>query len=239
MVKTDLLAATYAQVGGVEVPEDSTDVIIVRHGETTWNHDHRLQGQTDTPLNETGKAQAEAVGARLGSCGLDIAQIFSSDLSRAYDTAMQIAKRIGQQVIRLEALRERHLGVLQGFTPRESKEKQPKAYSAFVSHLSSLTIPGGGESLDEVKERASKALESIAKGYRGRRVVVVAHGGTMNVLHEYATGKEPPSKVVNAAINLVRVHVDGSWNVLLWGDIAHLKACGYDKSAFGGGVESA
>ncbi|GJP40162.1 hypothetical protein CLOM_g24444 [Closterium sp. NIES-68] len=222
------------------IPAGSTDVVLVRHGETFWNHDHRLQGQLDTELNAAGLAQAQAVAARFATWEFPFCAIYASDLRRAADTAQAIADRAGfPGIVRDVGLRERHIGHLQGCLAHEAPLKQPEAFKAFHSEDPSTAIPGGGESMAQLVERTSKTVDKIARNHRGKRVVVVCHGAVMMALHRHALGHDSSMGVINASINVVRVSADHTWRVLHWGDVKHLDGMEFDHDGFGGGKDSA
>uniref|UniRef100_M0ZJF5 Phosphoglycerate mutase n=1 Tax=Solanum tuberosum TaxID=4113 RepID=M0ZJF5_SOLTU len=118
-----------------------TEIIVIRHGETEWNADGRIQGHLDVELNDIGRQQATAVAARL-SKEPRISVIYSSDLKRAHETAEIIARSCGDlEVIKDPDLRERHLGDLQGISLREAAKSQPLAYKAFLSDRNDQVIP--------------------------------------------------------------------------------------------------
>ncbi|CAI5977004.1 unnamed protein product [Closterium sp. NIES-64] len=222
------------------IPADATDVVLVRHGETFWNHDHRLQGQLDTELNAAGLAQAQAVATRFATWEFPFCAIYASDLRRAADTAQAIADRAGSRgIVKDAGLRERHIGHLQGCLAHEAPFKQPEAFKAFQSSDPTVTIPGGGESMAQLVERTSKTVEKIARHHRGKRVVVVCHGAVMMALHRHALGHDSSMGVINASINVVRLSADHTWRVLHWGDVKHLEGVEFDHDGFGGGKDSA
>ncbi|KAL8539546.1 hypothetical protein ACS0TY_001233 [Phlomoides rotata] len=143
------------------------EIIVIRHGETEWNADRRIQGHLDVDLNDVGRQQAVAVADRL-SREPRISAVYSSDLRRAFDTAEIIAKRCGVlEVTKDPGLRERHLGDLQGLVLRDAAKVNPVAHKAFVSKRDDIEIPGGGESFKQLCERCTLALDRIAKKHRG------------------------------------------------------------------------
>ncbi|KAJ7552267.1 hypothetical protein O6H91_06G048100 [Diphasiastrum complanatum] len=214
------------------------ELILVRHGETTWNASGRLQGQAESELNETGKRQAQVVAERLAKDQPHIYAVYSSDLKRAYDTAKMIAEKLScSKVETYEGLRERHLGNLQGFTSSEARSRDPKAYKAFVSSWEEEPIPGGGESLAELYARTKATLEEIAQENQGRKVVIVTHGGLLRAVHILAKGL-PCGEIHNASINVISISDENDWAVRSWGDIKHLKKVGHLGSGFGGDKES-
>ncbi|KAI3984222.1 hypothetical protein MKX01_011176 [Papaver californicum] len=149
-----------------EVPHNVDEIVLVRHGETTWNNAGRIQGSLESELNEAGWKQAYAIAARLGK-ELKPAAIYSSDLKRAKNTAEMIAKTCQIPEVReVPELKERHVGSLQGYYWREIQEKEPEAYRAFFSSEKDLEIPGGGESFNQLCERSVSALEEIASKHK-------------------------------------------------------------------------
>ncbi|XP_073018794.1 phosphoglycerate mutase-like protein 4 [Primulina eburnea] len=199
------------------------EIIVIRHGETGWNVDGRLQGQLDVDLNETGRLQAFLVAERL-SKEPKISAVYSSDLKRASYTAQLIAKKCGvHQVNKDPKLRERHVGVLQGVIARETAISHPEAHKAFVSLRRDQEIPGGGESLNQLYERSTSALQRIANKHQGERVVVVSHDVTIRALHRKVSPQgKPIGKVINTSLNVFLVSDKGEWIVKTWGDVNHL-----------------
>jgi broad specificity phosphatase PhoE len=143
-----------------------TTILLVRHGETDWNRDRRVQGHSDTPLNETGRAQARALAEELAQTGLDA--VYSSDLLRAYETARIVAESKGLDVTAIRELRERHFGTWEGMTDDEIFSRFPEARHGPW---------GDAETKDEMAERVLDGLGRIAALHDGGRVLVVTHGG--------------------------------------------------------------
>eukprot|EP00850_Spirogloea_muscicola_P002058 SM000008S22147 [mRNA] locus=s8:84100:85827:- [translate_table: standard] len=219
------------------VPAGCAELVVVRHGETTWNRDGRLQGHAESPLSEQGRQQASALAARLSAGDLPAAVVYSSDLQRAHDTALAIGSACCLEVQTDAALRERNLGCLQGLTHAEAHGQWPHEWRAFTSM--DQPIRGNGESRLQFYSRVKGAVEAIASHNQGKRIIIVSHGGVLNAIHYHATGKGPPGRVVNASINIIRVSNDKLWSILLWGDVCHLSNVGYLQSAFGGDKNSA
>jgi len=145
-----------------------TTILLVRHGETDWNRDRRVQGHSDTPLNDTGRAQARQLAADLA--GEHIDAVYASDLARAYETARIVADSRGLDVTALREFRERHFGTWEGMTDAEVLERFPHA----------ATGPwGDAETVDEMATRVFDALQRIADSHPGGRVLVVSHGGPL------------------------------------------------------------
>ncbi|XP_050372657.1 phosphoglycerate mutase-like protein 4 [Argentina anserina] len=211
------------------------EIMVIRHGETAWNADGRIQGHLDVELNDAGRQQAAVVADRLSKEDA-ISHVYSSDLKRAYETAQIIAARCGGlNVVTDPDLRERHLGDLQGLVFRDAAKLSSKAFQAFNSHRTCQDIPGGGESLDQLYDRCTAALERIGGKHKGERVVVVTHGGVIRSLYQRAcpNGKSI-GKVTNTSINTFHLYDEDKWIIKSWGDVSHLKETDYLESGFGG-----
>jgi probable phosphoglycerate mutase len=199
-----------------------THFIVVRHGETAWNAQGRVQGHLDSPLNEEGLVQALLVGERLGAERFD--QFFCSDLGRARQTAQPIADRSGKLPTTTSQLRERNLGVFQGLTGIECEQTYPDDYHRFRQREPDHAMPGG-ESIRELYQRVTSCFEALAAEHPDQRIVVVTHGGVLDALYRHANGTplEHPRDfpTFNASLNWVR-HEKGNWLIERWGDISHL-----------------
>jgi broad specificity phosphatase PhoE len=145
-----------------------TTILLVRHGETDWNRERRVQGHSDTPLNVTGRAQAQRLAEDLA--GEHIDAVYSSDLARAYETARIVADARGLDVTALRDFRERHIGTWEGMTDDEVLQRFPHATSGPW---------GDAETVDEMADRVYGALQRIADSHPGGRVLVVSHGGPL------------------------------------------------------------
>lgn len=203
----------------------TTRICLVRHGETAWNAERRLQGHIDIPLNDIGLAQARATAASLTNQSFEAA--YASDLLRARQTADAIAARCTLQPAIDARLRERHYGVFQALTYDEARARFPEDYQHFESRDPEFVFPGGGESLRQFAARIHEALHDIATRHKGGTVLVVTHGGVLDVAHRLATGKplETPRDftIPNAALNWIeRDGVD--WRLIAWAEQRHLKS---------------
>ncbi|KAJ0087069.1 hypothetical protein Patl1_09024 [Pistacia atlantica] len=218
---------------------DYAEIIVVRHGETGWNADGRIQGHLDVELNHVGRQQAAAVANRI-SKEMKISAVYSSDLKRAMETAHIIASTCDiPEVTTDPELRERHLGDLQGFTLQEAAALKPDAYLASLSPRTDQEIPGGGESFDQLYNRCISSLQKIGKKHRGEKVVLVTHGGVVRAFHKRSAPTEKlPGKIMNASVNIFRL-AEEEWMINTWGDISHLSETGYLETAFGGDKTSA
>lgn len=200
----------------------AAEFIVVRHGETAWNAEGRIQGHLDSPLNEEGLAQALLLGDRLAR--EPFSQLYSSDLGRALQTVQPIADRSGHRVATDVRLRERHLGIFQGLTGSECARLSSEHYARFRARDPDHVIPEG-ESVRQVYERVIRVFGDFARQHAGERVVVVTHGGVLDAVHRLVLGipLEQPRDfpIFNASLNLVRCE-DGHWSMVRWGDISHL-----------------
>ena len=200
----------------------ATRLLVVRHGETAWNVEGRIQGHVDIALNALGQAQARALGERLLHDKFDA--VYASDLQRAYETARFAVRDAGRVVIPEPRLRERHLGVLQGLTGQEALIRQPAAWNAFKSRDPALTLEGG-ESLDEFSRRATGLVEELVQRHAGARLLLVTHGGVLDALYRHATGmalaRARDFPLYNASVNVLH-HEGNGWRIETWGDISHL-----------------
>ncbi|MDY0072068.1 MAG: histidine phosphatase family protein [Thauera sp.] len=199
---------------------------LVRHGETAWNAQGRLQGHVDIPLNETGRAQADALRQRLASLDEGFAALYCSDLLRTRQTAAGIAEARQLQPIHDARLRERHYGIFQGLTHDEGARLDPVSHGRFRAREPAFALPGSGESLLGFAARVREALDEIATRHAGESVLVVTHGGVLDIAHRLtqATALELPRQfnIPNAALNWLEAE-HGQWRLLSWGDEAHLE----------------
>lgn len=160
---------------------------VVRHGRTAWNADGRFQGQTDVPLDETGRAQAVALGAFLAADRFDIA--IASDLVRARETATIV---LGERSVSLEtdpAWREMRFGVWEGLAWPEIVARQPELAGDTEAKPKSYT-PDGGEAFDDVCARVEAGLRAVdARVSDGSRVLIVTHAGVLHAILRVALGE--------------------------------------------------
>ena len=150
-----------------------TRLLLVRHGETDWNAEGRLQGHTDRPLSDYGRRQARALAEELADEPLDA--LYASDLARARETAEIVGARLGLPVVLEPDLREKNWGTWEGLTPTERAEVE------FV-----------GESTEQHEERTLGALRRIAERHPGGRILVVTHGGSVRRAQTAALGLALP-----------------------------------------------
>jgi broad specificity phosphatase PhoE len=158
---------------------DRTRVYLVRHGESTWNPTGRYQGRIDTELSELGQQQAELLGARLSAVKLNA--VFSSPLQRAHDTAYAIASRHGLAVHEEPDLTEMDHGQWCGLLKSEVEHKFGPLLQRWYEHPATVDMPGG-ESLSQVQQRATTAIQAVIKAWPGGTVAVCTHDVVLKVL---------------------------------------------------------
>jgi 2,3-bisphosphoglycerate-dependent phosphoglycerate mutase len=207
-----------------------TRITAIRHGETAWNVDTRIQGQLDVGLNAKGRWQADRAGAALADEQIDA--VYSSDLWRAYDTALSVAQPHGLTIQTDEALRERGFGEFEGRTFAQIEAALPEQALLWRKRVPEFA-PTGGESLLLFRERVMSCIQGLAAQNTGKHIVIVSHGGVMDVLYRAATGLDLQAarswELTNAAIN--RLLWNGEHLSLVgWADTSHIDNAVYDET---------
>jgi 2,3-bisphosphoglycerate-dependent phosphoglycerate mutase len=218
-----------------------TRFFFIRHGETAWNRDKRIQGHIDIPLAESGFAQAERLAARLARKaraaqsangahtahdGALLDAIYSSDLQRAQQTAQPTASALGLPLQLRVGLRERAYGVFQGHDSSEIAQRYPDAYAVWQTRDPGFA-PEGGESSRTFHHRVLHTVASIAAAHPGGRIACITHGGVLDCIYRHARGlaldapRDYP--LLNASINTVDFDDLGRASVVAWADIDHLQ----------------
>ena len=207
-----------------------TQIIAIRHGETDWNVQTRIQGSSDIPLNATGRWQAEQVGLALADTPID--EIHSSDLGRALDTARAIASHHGLEPVTHEAMRERHFGHFEALTWHEIETHWPEDHRLWKSRDPHWS-PRGGESLTVFSDRVMQLSSKLAQKQLGKTVVWVAHGGVLDIWYRQATGlplsADRTWTIGNATINRM-IWTDGRLQLVGWADASHLDRQARDET---------
>lgn len=197
---------------------------LIRHGETEWNANRRLQGWLDIPLSTTGRQQARQLATHLRALEAPrFDAVFSSDLSRAAETARIATAHLGLPVVTNEQLRERNYGIYQG-----------KDWAALTEGLSTQgvdlrhptqAIPDG-ESFQAFAQRIATAFETLAREHAGRNVMVFAHGGVVDIAWRKAGGHALTVKregtILNTSINVFDISAQGAWSMGAWNQVDHL-----------------
>lgn len=199
-----------------------TRICIIRHGETDWNVAKRIQGHTDIPLNETGRAQALAMA--FNAAHQRFHAIYSSDLARAQETAQVLAQREDHEVTLLPQLRERHYGIFQGITAAQGAERYPAAYANYLARDLDYDFESG-ESLRGFAARVAEGIEWLVRHHSGQTIAAVSHSGVLDVVYRRATGRPLTTprdfKIPNCGLNWFQFDSQG-WHLEAWADRHHL-----------------
>ena len=208
---------------------EPTRIIAIRHGETAWNVDTRIQGQLDIPLSATGRWQAARLAEALS--GETLAAIYASDLTRAWETAQYLGRAHGIDVVREEALRERGFGEFEGRTFAEIEALMPEQSMRWRKRDPEFA-PVGGESLQVLRSRVVEAAGRVAARHPGELIALVGHGGVMDVLYRAATQLDIQAPrtwaLGNAAINRLLWTPEG-FTLVGWADTQHLEGDALDE----------
>ena len=202
-----------------------TELVLLRHGVTSWNRERRFQGHIDIPLDDEGHRQARLAAQRLAQ--EPISAVYASDLGRAVQTARPIAQALGLELGSEPGLRERHYGAFEGLDHDALEREHPEAFARWRAREPDFPLPGGGETLRSFHARVEAALLRLALRHPGERVVAVTHGGVLDCVYRIASGLDlsAPRRhdLLNASVN--RIAWDGGrFRLLAWGDVAHLEA---------------
>jgi 2,3-bisphosphoglycerate-dependent phosphoglycerate mutase len=208
-----------------------TRFCLVRHGETDWNAACRLQGHTNIDLNARGLAQAKQMATALRKINLQFDVLYTSDLLRAAKTAQAIEALFKTSAISNAALRERHLGALQGLTTEEAPTREPDLWESHLSRNIEENLRDG-ESIQQFSDRIKTALEKIRIDHSGKTILLVSHGGVLDMMYRIASNQTLDAKkavaVPNASLNWIS-HDGLTWRVDSWADTSHLDALALDN----------
>jgi len=222
------------------MPDRVTRILAIRHGETAWNVDTRIQGQLDIPLNETGRWQAHRLALAVAEEGIDA--VYSSDLLRAWQTAQSVARGTGRAIVADTGLRERGFGVFEGLTFAEIARRWPEQSERWRRRDPDFGAEGG-EVLRDFYSRSVATATRLAGAHPGQTIALVAHGGVMDCLYRAASRvalDAPRSwELVNASINRLLYTPEG-FTLIGWNDTYHLEDASLDETSDGEtGVERA
>ena len=210
---------------------EPTRIIALRHGETEWNVDTRIQGHLDIALSAKGRWQAERLAHALR--GEPIKAIYASDLTRAWETAQYVARVQGLPVTQEVGLRERDFGDFEGKTFAEIEVLLPEQSLRWRKRDPEF-YPAGGESLIALRARVMEAAERLAAQHPGQQIALVGHGGVMDVLYRAATRQDIQAPrtwaLGNAAINRLLWTPEG-FTLVGWADTQHLNDDVLDEAA--------
>jgi probable phosphoglycerate mutase len=215
----------------MDADQQPTRVLAIRHGETAWNVDGRIQGQLDVPLNVTGRWQVHRLA--LAMAEEDIAAVYSSDLLRALETAQAVARGSGDPVVTDTGLRERGFGTFEGMSYAEINERWPDMGERWRRRDPTFGAPGG-ETLNDFYARSIAAASRLAALHPGQTIALVSHGGVMDCLYRAATRvalDAPRSwQLGNAAINRL-LYTPQGFTLVGWSDTYHLDDDSRDEAA--------
>ena len=203
-----------------------TELILIRHGETDWNRELRFQGHIDVPLNDMGHEQARRLGLRLA--GEPVQQLVSSDLMRTQQTAAPAALQLGLEIVTSATLREQNFGIAEGMRADEIQKLHPRAWEDWLQFREDHAMPEG-ESPRQFHARVIEALGRIAVEHAGRNVLVVTHGGVLDMVWRTVRGLglsgPRQSDIPNAGFNRIRIAdatAPGQIEIVDWADTRHL-----------------
>ena len=210
----------------------ATRILAIRHGETAWNVATRIQGQLDIPLNATGEWQAAQLAQAL-SAQEQIDAIYTSDLLRAYATAQAIGQAVKLPLHTHLGLRERGFGDFEAKTFTEIATALPEESMRWRKRDPHWAPPGGGESLVAMRERVLSTVNHLASSHLGGNIVLVAHGGVMDILYRAATRLDLQAPrtwdLSNTAVNRLLWTPEGL-SLVGWADKSHIKDAARDET---------
>ena len=204
-----------------------TTIYLVRHGETDWNRERRIQGSTDIPLNQTGRDQAAVTGALLSSRQWD--GVYASPLSRAFETGAIIARELGlPEPEAVPEVAERRYGDAEGLTGDEIDARFPGE-----------TLVPGRETREEVAARVLPAIVALAERHPGENIVLVSHGGVIRTILNVVAPDQHPEPIRNGSVHSFR-HTDGTLDLVAFDDPIEVEslACATDDIEDQNAVES-
>lgn len=217
----------------MDADQQPTRILAIRHGETAWNVDGRIQGQLDVPLNDMGRWQVHRLA--LAVADEDIAAIYSSDLLRALETAQAVSRGSGDPIVTDPGLRERGFGTFEGLSYAEINQRWPEMGERWRRRDPSFGAPGG-ETLTDFYARSVATAARLAALHPGQTIALVSHGGVMDCLYRAATRiplDAPRSwQLGNAAINRL-LYTPQGFTLVGWSDTYHLDDDTLDEGADG------
>lgn len=208
----------------------NTCICFVRHGETNWNAERRMQGHIDIPLNANGISQAERLANALIRVKHSFDVIYSSDLERALHTANVVANALSLAVQTTPQLRERNVGQLQGLLLSEAPVLLPEIWQSHIARDLDHDL-GGGESIRAFHQRMQGVLELLLRQHRGQSILAVSHGGSLDMIYRIVTQQaldaERVAVVPNTSLNWI-THDGSVWSIQRWADTSHLSESALD-----------
>ena len=201
---------------------NDTVLILIRHGETLWNTQLRMQGSLDSDLTPKGESQIKALGEWMKEVPFNY--LYCSDTARAHKTAEAISKFTGHNLNLDKRLREKNLGVFEGLTSEEARDRYPETFQQFKTAGASYVIDQG-ESTQQLLERALEAIEEIRDRHPQKVAVVVTHGGVIRVLMKHVLGipLDAPTQFLIGNTGIFRLVWREKWLVAEMGAEPHLE----------------
>jgi 2,3-bisphosphoglycerate-dependent phosphoglycerate mutase len=210
--------------------KQKTTLLVIRHGETVWNREKRLQGHGDSPLTDTGLRQVRALGKRMQAIHFD--ELIASDLERTQETASIISEYTGHSIQSDYRLRERNYGILEGLPLNKIKNQYPEIYEILSDNNPNFVIPEG-ESYQHHYQRNVDFFEEYIAKKEGTTAALVVHGGVLDSLFRYIARlplEQPRCFVaINTSLNIVThgtFYGTLRWVIKTWGDTGHLNGIG-------------
>ena len=199
-----------------------TEIILIRHGETEWNSQQRMQGHSNSDMSSVGQAQIQALGQWMKNVPFDL--IYSSDSPRAKQTAESITQFSGHELKIDLRLREKNLGVFEGLTSEEARERHPEVFRLFKTAGSKYVIDEG-ESTQQLQDRALEIVNEIRIKHPEERVLLVTHGGFIRVVMKHSLGLslETPTRFLIRNTGVFRLVWEDKWLVSQMGGVSHLE----------------
>ena len=199
-----------------------TEIILIRHGETEWNSQQRMQGHSNSDLSSVGQAQIQALGQWMKNVPFDL--IYSRDSLRAKQTAEAITQFSGHELKIDLRLREKNLGVFEGLTSEEARERHPEVFRLFKTSGSKYVIDEG-ESTQQLQDRALEIVEEIRIKHPEECVLLVTHGGFIRVVMKHSLGLslETPTRFLIRNTGVFRLVWKDKWIVSQMGGVSHLE----------------
>ena len=197
-------------------------MILIRHGETEWNSQKRMQGHSNSDLSLVGQAQIQALGQWMKNVPFDL--IYSSDSLRAKQTAEAITQFSGHELQFDQRLREKNLGVFEGLTSEEARERHPEVFRLFKTAGSKYVIDEG-ESTQQLQDRALEIVDEIRIKHPEEHVLLVTHGGFIRVVMKHSLGLslETPTRFLIRNTGVFRLVWEDKWIVSQMGGVSHLE----------------
>ncbi len=200
-------------------------LLLVRHGETVWNQENRWQGHADTPLSETGHGQARQLARQLRVEGRRIQALYTSDLSRAHQTAEILGAVLGITPRTTEAWREMDIGTWSGLTTAEVVAQHAEEWERLRA---GEDVPrGGGETFAHFQGRLLQSVEELVLKHRGEQIVIITHGGAVRAFLLHCRGLDVSrfrqiEKIGNTGVSEVSVLPNGETTIHTVNTMTHL-----------------